>query len=29
LSGGIIGYGIFKIFSYLFKNKKWWNKFNA
>ena len=27
LSGGIIGYGIFKMISYLFKNKKWWNKF--
>lgn len=27
LSGGIIGYGIYKIFSYLFKNKTWWNKF--
>jgi len=27
LLGGIIGYGIFKIFSYLFKNKTWWNQF--
>ena len=26
LLGGIIGYGIFKILSYLFKNTKWWNK---
>jgi len=27
LSGAIIGYGIFKIFSYIFKNGTWWNKF--
>lgn len=27
LLGGVIGYGIFIIFNYLFKNKKWWNKF--
>jgi len=25
--GGIIGYGIFIIFNYVLKNKKWWNKF--
>jgi len=27
LLGGIIGYGIFKVLNYLFKDKKWWNKF--
>ena len=26
LSGGIIGYGIFKIFSYLFRDRTWWEK---
>lgn len=25
--GGIIGYGIFKFFSYFFKNNSWWIKF--
>lgn len=27
LLGGIIGYGIFKVFNYLFKDKEMWNKF--
>lgn len=27
LSGGMIGYGIFKLSGYLFKNRAWWNKF--
>lgn len=27
LSGGIIGYGIFKTIHFLCKDKKWWNKF--
>lgn len=27
LLGGIIGYGIFKIFNLLLGNKEWWNKF--
>lgn len=27
LLGGIIGYGIFKVFNDLLKDKKWWNKF--
>ena len=26
LSGGIIGYGIFRILMLMFKNKQWWNK---
>lgn len=27
LLGGILGYAIFKIFNYFFKNRMWWNKF--
>jgi len=27
LLGGIIGYGIFKVFNCLFRKKEWWNKF--
>lgn len=27
LVGGIIGYGLFKVINYLFKSKKWWDKF--